>query len=132
MKDSHGFAPTILIVDDDQDTRSIFEKFLRRDGMQVVTAESGKEGLAAFRDRSIDLVLLDLLMPEIDGLAVLRQIREGPPAHVPVLIVTVWDNPEARSEATRLCAREYLVKPIFREVLVSKVRAHLRDLHQRY
>src|SRR5487761_912988 len=127
MKDSHDFASTVLIVDDDQDTRSIFGKFLAQAGMQVVTAESGKECLSMLRERPIDLILLDLLMPETDGIVVLRQIRESSAASVPVLIVTVWDNPEARSEANRLHAREYLIKPVFREVLVSKVLAHLHD-----
>lgn len=120
-------TPTVLIVDDDQDTRSVFRRFLERANMRALTAGSGKECLAILQEQSIDLVVLDLMMPETNGISVLRCIRGDLASRVPVIIVTVWDDAGARAEAKALGASEYLIKPVFSRILLSKVQEQLKD-----
>ena len=101
---------TILIVDDEPGVRDLLALLLSRDGYQVRTAANGTAALTAFKDGDVDLVLQDLKMPGMDGLALLQALKEKAP-RVPVIVLTAfatWDN---AVEAMRLGAYDYLKKP---------------------
>ena len=118
--------PTVLIIDDDEDARTILGRFVSQAAMRALTAETAKKGLAALLKETVDVVLLDLVMPEIDGLQALREMRNSrEAADIPVIVVTVWDDPEIAAKAKALGAEDFLVKPVFRRTLVSTVRRQL-------
>ena len=123
--DKRPRRPIALIVDDDEDTCAILSGFLRGE-FQVLTVQSAYQCLQTLKRKPVDLVLLDLLMPEIDGLGALREIRADPAvAETPVVILTAWDDASALAEAKRLGAKECLIKPVFRRRLLRSVRTHL-------
>ena len=100
----------ILVVDDEAGVRDLLSLVLSRDGYEVVTAPDGERALAAFRKGGFDLVLQDLKMPGMDGLELLKALKEQDPL-VPVMVITAfatWDN---AVEAMRLGAYDYLKKP---------------------
>jgi CheY-like chemotaxis protein/nitrogen-specific signal transduction histidine kinase len=108
---------TVLIVDDDPVARSLLGRFFAREGFEVETAVDGKEGLLRARQIKPDLVTLDVLMPEMDGWSVLRQIKADPElADVPVLMVSIVDE---KNKAFALGASDYVTKPIDRGRLVA-------------
>jgi CheY-like chemotaxis protein len=118
--------PIVMVVDNDNDTCIILSRFLQAE-LQVVTVQSAKQCFEVLSQETVDLMLLDLLMPEMDGLAVLRKIKSNPAlAKTPVIVMTAWDDAAALAEAKRLGARECLLKPIFRRRLLRSVRTHLQ------
>ena len=120
--------PIALIVDDDADTCAILSGFLQSE-FQVLTVQSAHQCLQTLKRKPVDLVLLDLLMPELDGLALLREIRADPAvASTPVVVLTAWDDENALAEAKRLGAKECLIKPVFRRRLLRSVRTHLETV----
>jgi CheY-like chemotaxis protein len=123
--EKHGRRPIALIVDDDADTCRILSGFLQNE-FHVVTVQLAHQCIETLKQNPIDLVLLDLLMPDTDGLSVLRQIRADPAvAEIPVVVLTAWDDARALAEAKRLGARECLIKPVFRRKLLRSVRTHV-------
>ncbi len=116
----------ILVVDDDRSIRRSLEKFLGDLGYAVSTAEDGVAGLAAIEQGGVDLVLLDLGLPGLDGLEVLGRLqgREGAP---PVLVVTARDDMRSTVTATQRGAWDYLVKPLDIERLKISVRRALES-----
>jgi two-component system response regulator AtoC len=122
----------ILVVDDDRSIRRSLEKFLRDTGYMVTTVDDGAAGLAAIEGGNFDLVLLDLGLPEIDGLEVLvrLQSRESTP---PVLVITARDDMRSTVTAIQRGAWDYLVKPLDIERLKIAVRRAIesRELSQR-
>ncbi len=118
--------PVVIVVDDDDDTCAILSSFLQKE-LQVLTARSAEECFQILKRETVDLVLLDLLMPGTDGLAALREIRRNPAtAQTPVIVVTAWDDVSALAEAKRQGVKECLIKPVFRRRLLRSVRTHLR------
>jgi two-component system, OmpR family, response regulator MprA len=99
----------ILVVDDEDCIRNLVQTTLNRDGRHVLLAAGGKDAIAVFRRERPDITILDLDMPDIDGLAVLRQIREIRPSAT-VFIFTGTDNPEAERQARKLGVEEFLKK----------------------
>jgi two-component system OmpR family response regulator len=99
----------VLIVDDNEDVRRILARRLTIAGFDVVAAANGREGLAALRAGKWDLVLLDLMMPELDGFEFLAQVRtdRGAP---PVVVITQYDDPANRARALALGAASYFGK----------------------
>ena len=115
----------ILVVDDEPAVRSSLERALRVDGYQVALARDGREGLSALRREEPDAVVLDLLMPEIDGLDVCRSLRaEG--RRTPVLMLTARDAIADRVAGLDAGADDYMVKPFALEELRARLRALLR------
>jgi DNA-binding NtrC family response regulator len=102
---------SILIIDDDPLIRRTLSSHLSRLGYETRTAEDGESGLAAQADQNPDLVLLDVRLPDLDGLEVLRRIREGSP-RTTVVIMTAFDDMKTTVEAVKSGAFEYLVKPL--------------------
>jgi DNA-binding response OmpR family regulator len=115
----------ILVVDDDPAVTSVLRRGLLYEGYTVEVANSGEEGLARAREHVPDLVILDIMMPGLDGLEVLSRLREAD-THLPVLFVTARDAPADEVLGLERGADDYVVKPFTFEVLLARVRALLR------
>jgi two-component system cell cycle response regulator len=118
--------PTVMVVDDDPATVLILAHHLQHEGFTTVKASSGTECLSIVQKRNIDLILLDLVMPEMDGFAVCLALKDNSKtAEIPIIMITARDDLEARNEAKRLGVNDFLAKPIFRRQLINHIRARL-------
>ena len=120
-------AECILVVDDNAQNRMVAEGHLRAAGYDVVVAEGGEHALAVFRERTPDLVLLDILMPGMDGFqacAALRQVPGGP--ETPIVFLTALGDLETHARALASGGDDFLTKPINRTELLLRVRSLLR------
>ncbi|MEB3102454.1 response regulator transcription factor [Ferviditalea candida] len=115
----------ILVIDDDEKITSLLRRSLAFEGFAVHTANGGYEGLRILIDLEPDLVILDIMMPGIDGWEVCRRIREAG-SSVPILMLTAKDDVRDRVKGLDLGADDYLVKPFALEELLARVRALLR------
>lgn len=115
---------TILVVDDEERMARFIRLNLEHDGFQVVEAYRGMEALQKYRDSLPDLVLLDVMMPDIDGFEVLQMLREI--STVPVIMLTAKGEEDDRVKGLELGADDYITKPFSPRELVSRVRAVLR------
>jgi DNA-binding response OmpR family regulator len=116
--------PRVLVVDDEQPIRELVRSYLVRDGMEVSTAEDGSSALAAVRQLGPDVVVLDLMLPGLDGIEVCRQLRTFSDAYV--LMLTARDEEVDRIVGLSIGADDYMVKPFSPRELVARVRALLR------
>jgi two-component system response regulator MprA len=116
---------TILIIDDDEKIISMLRRGLAFEGYDVVTASNGAEGLNVMLEGEPDLVVLDVMMPKVDGFEVCRRMREGG-SKLPILMLTAKDEVEHRVKGLDLGADDYLVKPFALEEMLARVRALLR------
>ena len=125
ISDAAG-ADTVLIIDDEADAREIMQRLLTSRGFEVVAAQSGEEGLRLAHELRPAVITLDVMMPEMDGWAVLRALKADPTLReIPVIMVTMLED---KSKAYSLGATEYLVKPVDREQL-SKLVARYHSPH---
>src|SRR6202008_1459125 len=115
----------LLVVDDDTAVREALAVVLGLDGFDVSTASDGREGIKAVRDVRPDAVILDVLMPGLDGLEVCRRMR-ATGDHTPVLMLTARAEVSERVAGLEAGADDYLVKPFAREELIARPRALLR------
>jgi two-component system response regulator MprA len=115
----------ILVVDDDRAVREALERALSLEGFDVELAADGAEALAAVERRQPDAIVLDVLMPGVDGLEVCRMLRKAQ-SRVPILMLTVRDDLSDRVEGLDAGADDYLGKPFELEELLARVRALLR------
>jgi DNA-binding response OmpR family regulator len=104
-------TPTIIVIDDDQDLRAILQGYLERQGYRVLPAGDGEEGLALARDTGPDLVILDMLMPRLNGFAVLERLKEAGPEAPRVIMLTANDARDHRAYARFLGVDDFLLKP---------------------
>ena len=120
-------APTVLVVDDVDDARDIMARMLRFDGYTPVTAEDGEAALAAVEAERPALVLLDLTMPDMDGLEVLRRLRaDARHRDLPVVMFSAIHDPALVAEARQLGAADYIVKGrLGMAELLARVADHL-------
>lgn len=117
---------TILIIDDDPDALSILETFLEARGHSARGVGSGEEGLALLEELEPDMVILDVMMPGLDGWEVARRIRRSPRhADVSILMLTARDSREDRREGEEAGADRYLVKPVGLDTLGDEIDALL-------
>jgi class 3 adenylate cyclase len=117
---------TVLVADDDPVTRLMLSGSLERSGHQVRTAENGAQALDLARSEPFDVVLLDVLMPELDGYGVLEQLKGDPELrHIPVVMVTSVDDVDSAVRCIELGADDYLSKPIDPVLLTARVNAGL-------
>ena len=114
----------ILAVDDDPEILDLLSRGLQFEGYEVETALNGEEALISFRQSAPDLVLLDLMMPGIDGLEVCREMRKL--RDTPVLILTAKDAVSDKIAGLDSGADDYVVKPFVFDELLARIRAHLR------
>jgi two-component system, OmpR family, alkaline phosphatase synthesis response regulator PhoP len=115
---------SILVVDDETNLRHTLAYALRQEGYEVLTAEDGEAALESFKANAPDLVILDLMLPKLDGLEVCRRIRRQ--SDVPILMLTARDSELDRVVGLEIGADDYLVKPFSMRELVARVRAMLR------
>ena len=122
-----GLNARVMVIDDSPDVVSVLSRFLKNEGCIAFEAHSGREGLAILAENDVDLIFLDLMMPEMDGFEVFRAIKSGSRnSNVPVIMMTARNDHDARVQAERLGIREFLSKPVFRSQLTQKLRATLR------
>ena len=114
----------ILVVDDEKEIADLVEIYLVSDGYKVFKANNAKEGLEILDKEEIHLVLLDIMMPGMDGLTVCTQIRKT--SHVPIIIVSAKDSPLDRITGITLGSDDYMVKPFLPLELVTRVKALFR------
>jgi two-component system alkaline phosphatase synthesis response regulator PhoP len=120
-------SKTILIADDEQDIRDLIAYNLTRDGFQAETAANGKEALARIEKTPIALVILDIMMPEMDGFETCRAIRANPKtANIPILFLTARSAEVDQIVSLELGADDYVQKPVSPRVLVARVKSLLR------
>ncbi len=118
---------TILIVDDEPANRRLLESMLKREGFSTCCAENGRECLTRVQQGGIDLVLLDVMMPVLDGVAACRAIREELRLpQLPVVLVTALNDRGARVRGKEAGADDYISKPVYAEELFARVRVLLR------
>ncbi len=116
----------ILIVDDDPEIRHILKRGLAYEGYTVDLAEDGTTALARALQVSPDLVILDLMLPDMDGMEVCRRLRAGDPEGRPILMLTARDGVPDKVAGLDAGADDYLVKPFVMDELLARVRALLR------
>jgi DNA-binding response OmpR family regulator len=116
--------PTVLVVDDELKIARLIRDYLEQAGFVVATASDGKGAIASARQVKPDLIVLDLGLPNIDGLDVIRALRMG--SNVPVVVVTARADEADRIVGLELGADDYVVKPFSPKELVARVRAVLR------
>jgi len=120
-------APEILVVEDEPDIRNLVVFHLAREGYRCRTASTGAQALAEVRARRPDLVVLDLMLPEVDGLDVCRRLRAGPDtARLPIIMLTAKTDEVDRVVGLEIGADDYVAKPFSPKELVARVRAVLR------
>ena len=115
----------ILVIDDDQAVTNVLQRGLAYEGFIVDVANSSEAGLATVREHYPDIVVLDIMMPGLDGLEVLRRLRAADP-HLPVVLLTAKDAPADQVVGLEGGADDYVVKPFRLEVLAARLRAVLR------
>ena len=116
-------APTILVVDDEEDIRHLLRVALEQEGFQVTVASSGREALYSVSEQKPDLVVLDVMMPEIDGFEVLRRLKENEAtAGIPVVVLTAKDSTNAVVSGLEIGADFYWTKPFKVQDLARTVR----------
>ena len=118
--------PLVLVVDDDPHIREVVRFTLENGGYQVIEARDGAEALSTFAAKPVDLVVLDIVMPESDGLTVCRTIRAGAKSHVPIMFVSSRDDELDRVLGLEMGADDYMVKPFSPRELLARVKAMLR------
>ena len=120
--------PRILLVDDEQPIQTLLSFPLQRDGYEVVTVADGREALARFADGGFDLVVLDLMLPKMDGLEVCRRLRtqSGPGKTVPIIMLTARADEGDKVLGLELGADDYITKPFSVREFRSRVKAALR------
>lgn len=121
-------TPLILIVDDDRTMRSLLNLAMEEEGYRVIEAENGEQCLSEYTHFQPDLILLDAVMPDIDGFTCCQKIRSLPGGDgIPILIITVLDDRESVERAFRVGATDYITKPIHWSVLSQRVRRLLAN-----
>ena len=114
---------TILIIDDSSTNNLLFQSILEENGFDVIVSTSGKSGLSALQKNKTDLVLLDVMMPGLDGFDVLKKIKEDDNNQsIPVLMLTAKKDSESMKKALDLGAADYLIKPVGIKEIVEKIR----------
>ena len=118
--------PVILVVDDNEDNRDMLARRLRRQGYAVPTAAGGRAALAALATTAVDLVLLDVMMPDLDGYGVLQQLKADPARRdIPVLMISALDDMDSVVRCIQLGAEDYLGKPFDPVLLQARIGACL-------
>lgn len=118
---------TILVVDDEQDLLDLIEYNLRKEGYQVLKAENGLEGIQAARDHKPNLVLLDIMMPKMDGIEVCDVMRsDADLKHIPIIFLTARSDEKTEVEGLNKGADDFITKPISTTKLLSRIKAVLR------
>lgn len=118
----------ILIVDDDPHTLDILSRWLAREAYSTVRADSGVTCLERLAQEKVDVIVLDVMMPEMDGLQVCERLREHETwRDIPVILLTAKDDIETRTRGMILGVSEYLTKPVNKQELLTRLKAQVRS-----
>ena len=117
-------AARILIVDDELSLRRLMRLYLTKAGFTVAEASTGPEALAVLRRGEVDLAIVDVMLPEVDGFEVVRQARRN--SSIPIILLTARGEEASRVAGLELGADDYVVKPFLAHEVVARVRAQLR------
>jgi CheY-like chemotaxis protein len=113
MTERNGHGPTVLVVEDFEDNRFMMRRLLEMSGYRVVEAVNGEQAVEAAEKERPDLILMDLSLPKLDGLAATRQIRQGEGfGQVPIVAVSAHDTSDFHADALAAGCNEYVTKPI--------------------
>jgi two-component system response regulator MprA len=135
MKLAYGEVDTmrrqIMVVDDDEKITSMLRRSLTFEGYEVLSANNGQEALKQLMEKEPDLLILDVMMPYVDGFEVCRRLRQAG-SNIPVLMLTAKDDVKDRVKGLDTGADDYLVKPFALEELLARVRALLRRTEEQF
>jgi two-component system alkaline phosphatase synthesis response regulator PhoP len=123
-----GDSPTVLVVDDEEDLLSLLEYNLEKEGFEAVLARDGVEGIDRARECDPDLIILDIMMPNMDGIEACRRLRQD--AHlrtIPIMMLTARNEEEDQVQGLDVGADIYLGKPVSVSVILSQAKALLRS-----
>ncbi|MGH4138713.1 response regulator transcription factor [Clostridium sp.] len=118
----------ILIVEDEQDIRELLEIHLSKEGYNIFTAEDGVQALDLFQNKDIDIALLDVMIPKINGFKVLKKIRET--SEIPVIFITAREDESDKILGLGLGADDYVLKPFSPIEIIARVKAQLRRYYK--
>lgn len=121
---------TILVVDDDRDIVRLITESLKFEQFNVIQAYSGKESLYILKENKIDFVVLDIMMPEKDGLEVCREIRSK--HNIPILLLSARNRDMDKIIGLEIGADDYMTKPFSIQELTSRIKAHFRKMERLY
>jgi two-component system alkaline phosphatase synthesis response regulator PhoP len=125
-------AKKILIVEDEKDILQLVKLYLEKEGYRTVTASTGPEGLAQVRSEKPDLLVLDLMLPEIDGLEICKRLRSAPDtAMLPIIMLTAKAEESDTIIGLELGADDYVTKPFSPKTLVARVKALFRRFERK-
>lgn len=125
MTRTDGDAPVVLVVDDEQSLAEVLASVLRRDGWTAHTAYTGSDAVRLARELTPEVIVLDMMLPDLDGLGVLARVRAADPG-VSVLFLTARDEVEQRIAGLRAGADDYVTKPFSLEEVLARLRGLLR------
>ncbi|HBC95750.1 MAG TPA: DNA-binding response regulator [Clostridium sp.] len=118
---------TILMVDDEERMRVLIEAYLKHEGLNVILAENGRDALEKFKNNHVDLVVLDIMMPIMDGWATCRELRKI--SNIPIIMLTARAEDEDQLLGFQLGTDSYVTKPISPKILVAKIKALLKRVY---
>lgn len=118
----------VMIVEDDDDVRDIISMYLRKEGSSVVMAENGQQGLDLFYSQSPDLVVLDVMLPDMTGMDVCRKLRES--SSTPILFVSYRKDAEYILNGLEIGGDDYVTKPFNPNILITRIKVLLRRVEQ--
>ena len=122
-----GSNPTVLVVDDNKGVLEFLLLLLSKHGLSAVGASNGNEFLVIFKSRPVDLIILDVMMPVMDGLQVCDELKKITPS-IPIILLTARDDMTTRAAAMDLGVSEFIAKPVNNRDLLSRVRMQLSNL----
>jgi len=118
---------TILVVDDETDLLDLIEYNLKKEGFKVLKAENGEEGIAVAKEHNPDLMLLDIMMPKMDGMEAVEQIRKDDELkNIPIIFLTARSDEKTEVEGLNKGGDDFITKPISTTKLISRIKAVLR------
>ncbi len=115
----------VLVAEDNENTRKLMETVLRRNGYEVFSAQDGEEALRVMDQQHIDIVLLDVMMPKVDGYAFTQELRENG-VNTPILMITARQMPSDKHKGFLVGTDDYMTKPVDMEEMLLRIRALLR------
>lgn len=123
---------TILVVDDEKDLLDLIEYNLRKEGFDVLKAENGEEGIAVAKEKNPDLVLLDIMMPKMDGMQAVEEMRKDDQLkNIPIIFLTARSDEKTEVEGLNKGGDDYITKPISTTKLISRIKAVLRRFDEK-
>lgn len=124
---TQGPEPTILVVDDNKGVLEFLLLLLSKHGLSVIGASSGNQCLNIVKNRPVSLIILDVMMPAMDGLEVCQELKKTIPS-IPIILLTAKDDMATRAAAMDLGVSEFVAKPVNNRDLLDRVRVQLRNL----